>query len=99
MAVLALLAALLAGRPPPGSNSALVAFAPGSRPSTGTNAARHSSLPILWIDPKGRMMIVALDPPQAIRAFYAHGAMLVTRSPILAGCASDGGRVRSRLNR
>ena len=88
LSLLALLAAPLAALPQSGSSSALVLFAPASTAATAVNAALEARAPILWIDPDGRMMAVSLEAPAAGARLYANGALLVTRSPALAGCAA-----------
>lgn len=88
LALLALLAAPLAALPQPGTSSALVLFAPGSSAGKAFNAALHADAPVLWVDPQGRMMAVSLAAPEASARLYAAGALLVTRSPALAGCAA-----------
>ena len=86
VAVLALVAAPLAALPQRNARSALVVFAPGATAATALNAARGARAGILWVDPAGRMMAVALDQPGTTARLYRGGALLVTRSPALAGC-------------
>ncbi|MDP8914651.1 MAG: DUF2243 domain-containing protein [Pseudomonadota bacterium] len=88
LSILALIAAPLAALPVPGSSSALVLFAPGTTPGTAMNAVLASKARLLWADKDGRMMAVALDPLTGSAPLYRAGAMLVTRSPMLAGCAA-----------
>jgi uncharacterized membrane protein len=88
LSILALIAAPLAALPVPGSNSALVLFAPGTRPATAMNAILASNARLLWADKDGRIMAVALDAKTGSAPLYRAGAMLVTRSPMLAGCAA-----------
>ncbi|HEX8444878.1 MAG TPA: DUF2243 domain-containing protein [Allosphingosinicella sp.] len=88
LALLALIAAPLAALPPRGSRSAIVLFAPGTPPGAQVNAILSSGGRLIWADPRGRMMAVELQTDQDGRALYRAGAMLVTRSPLLAGCAA-----------
>jgi uncharacterized membrane protein len=88
LSILALLAAPLAALPVPGSRSALILFGPGTSPAAAMNAVLASDARLLWADEDGRMMAVALDPKGGSAPFYRAGAMLVTRSPMLAGCAA-----------
>ena len=88
LSLLALVAAPLAARPVPGSDSALVLLAPGARPAGAINALLAAQGRILWIDPSGRVMAVALDRDAGTGTLYRAGALLVTRSPMLAGCAA-----------
>ena len=87
-AVLALVCAGLALRPPPGSRSALVLLPPAGRAADAVNLARAAGAPLLWADPAGRMLIVDLDRKDAEAALYRAGALFVTRSPAVAGCAA-----------
>jgi uncharacterized membrane protein len=86
LALLAIIAAPVAALPPPGSSSALVLFAPGVPAGAQLNAVLASGGRLLWADPGGRMMAVELDPRSGSGALYRAGALLVTRSPLLAGC-------------
>ena len=88
LALLVLVAAPLAARPQPNAASALVLLAPGSTQATAVNAAMDAGAPILWIDPAGRMMAVAATDAGTSRKLYAAGALFVTTSPALAGCAA-----------
>ena len=88
LALLALIAAPLASLPPPGTKSALVLFGPNASPARALGAAVAAEAPILWVDPHGRMMAVALDGAGTRERLYGAGALLVTRSPALAGCAA-----------
>ena len=88
LGLLALVAAPIASLPIRGTNTALVIFAPGTRPAVAFNAAIAAEAPILWIEPHGRMMAVALPNSSAPSRLYRAGALLVTRSPALAGCAA-----------
>jgi uncharacterized membrane protein len=88
LSLLVLAAAPLAALPIPGSTSALVLLGPGARQGATINALLAADGRILWIDPAGRMMAVALDPNAATSGLYRAGALLVTRSPMLAGCAA-----------
>lgn len=89
LALLALVAAPLAALPQPNANTAIAYFPPGARPAVAVNAAVSSRAGILWIDPDGRMMAVALTDPDTVRRLYRAGALLVTRSPAVAGCAAS----------
>ncbi|HEX8401287.1 MAG TPA: DUF2243 domain-containing protein [Allosphingosinicella sp.] len=87
VACLALVAAPWAALPPAGSRSALVLFAPGTSQGDQINAVRAAGGRLLWADSGGRLMAVELAPAGG-SALYGAGAMLVTRSPLLAGCAA-----------
>jgi uncharacterized membrane protein len=88
LSVLALIAAPLAALPQPGSNIAIAFFRPGSSPAVAVNAAISAEAGILWIDPAGRMIAVSRPQPRAVNGLYRAGAVLVTRSPAIAGCAA-----------
>ena len=88
LGLLAVAGGTLAARPQPNSNTALVLFAPGSTQTGAFNAAQAAGTPILWMDPRGKMMAVSLSDHAAARLLYDNGALLVTRSPALAGCSA-----------
>jgi uncharacterized membrane protein len=88
LALLAVGSAALAARPQPNGGSALVVLAPGSSAGDALDVARAADARILWVDPAGRLMAVAIDE-EARDRLYSAGAWLVTRSPALAGCAAS----------
>jgi uncharacterized membrane protein len=88
LALLATGAAMLAARPQPNVDSALVFFAPGAGVGTAFAAAAAAGTPVIWMDPRGRMMAVSAQGPAADALLYRAGALFVTRSPALAGCAA-----------
>jgi uncharacterized membrane protein len=88
LVVVALLGAAMAARPAPNSRTALVFFAPGTSAGAAINVAGDAGVALTWMDPRGRMIAVALEDPDAERRLYRAGALLVTRSPILAGCGT-----------
>ena len=88
LSLLALVAAPLAALPVPGGGGALVVWAPGVGTGPAINAVLAAGGRILWADPDGRMMAVALDPDAGTAGLHRAGALLVTRSPMLAGCAA-----------
>ncbi len=88
LALLALIAAPLAAVPVPGSRSALVLFAPGTSAGGQLNAVLDSGGRLLWADPDGGMMAVELAGRSGTAPLYRAGALLVTRSPLLAGCVA-----------
>jgi uncharacterized membrane protein len=87
LSLLAVAAAPLAALPQPNADTALVLMNPGATAADAVNLARSAGAPALWIDPDGRMMAVAIRGGAASR-LYGGGAMFVTRSPALAGCAA-----------
>jgi len=89
LSVAALLAAPFAALPPRGTSTALVLFAPGSSAADAVNAAIAARAPILWADPAGRMLAVSIPDAAASQRLYRAGALLVTRSPAVAGCAAS----------
>ena len=88
LGLLALVGGALAARPQPNSDTALVFLAPGSTQAIAFNAALASGAPIVWMDRRGRMMAVSLAGGSSEQLLYHSGALLVTRSPVLAGCAA-----------
>lgn len=88
LAVLAVAGGALAARPQPNSSTALVFLAPGASQGRAFETAIAAEVSIVWMDPAARIMAVSLDRPDAERALYRNGALLVTRSPALAGCSA-----------
>jgi uncharacterized membrane protein len=88
LSLLVLAAASAAALPAPGANGALVVFQPGTTAASAVNAALAADAPILWVDTKAGLMAVALGPDSRVSDLYRGGALLVTRSPALAGCAA-----------
>jgi uncharacterized membrane protein len=88
ISLLSLVAAPLAALPQPNSDTAVVLFAPGTSPATAINAAMAAGTPIIWADPAGRVLALSMPEGKGTAALYGNGAMLVTRSPALAGCAA-----------
>jgi uncharacterized membrane protein len=84
----ALIAAPLAARPAPGSDGALILVTPG-RMGMLLSAAVEAGAPVVWIDPRGRMIAVQLEQPGTTARLYRAGALLVGRSPSLAGCVAS----------
>jgi uncharacterized membrane protein len=85
LGLLAVSAASLASLPVPGSNTALVILKPGSKPAGAINAALAAGAPILWMDARRGLLAVRTGEGSEF-GFYKAGALLVTRSPALAGC-------------
>jgi len=88
LSITALVAAPLASLPQPGTNSAVVLFRPGTSAGAALSAVTAADARILWTDREGGMMALALGRPGSTAALYRGGALLVTRSPALAGCAA-----------
>ncbi|HEV2567086.1 DUF2243 domain-containing protein [Sphingomonas sp.] len=85
---LALIAAPLASLPAPGSTSALVVFPHSYGAANALNAVISSHSGILWADTAGRFVAVRLQDDSSAKQLYQSGALLVTRSPALAGCVA-----------
>ncbi|MGF7151984.1 putative membrane protein [Sphingomonas zeicaulis] len=88
LAMLALAGAGGAARPVKDTRTAIVLFTPGTSPGEGLDAAANARVRAIWVDPRGRMMAVSLDDQGAEQRLYRQGALLVTRSPVLAGCGT-----------
>jgi uncharacterized membrane protein len=87
--LLALLAAPIASLPTSGSSSALVVFPPSYSVATSMNSVLSSRSGILWAETNGRFVAVRLYDDSATAQLYRSGALLVTRSPALAGCVAS----------
>jgi len=86
LAFVALGSGTLAARPVPNATTMIVVFRPGSSLADALNAAGDAGTPVTWIDPKGRIMAIPVGDRDIERRLYDAGALLVTRSPALAGC-------------
>jgi len=89
-ALLAAVAAPLAALPQGDGRTALVIFRPGVTAGEAFNAVFAANGRIIWADPDGRMIAIRFEGPSATASLYRDGALLVTQSPILAGCAAFG---------
>ena len=85
LALLLVAAAPVANIPQQGG-STLVVFRPDIGPAAAVNAIVAAGGAILMIDPEGGFAVVSLDPEVSRLPLYRAGALLVTRSPVLAGC-------------
>jgi hypothetical protein len=85
VAVLVVTAGTIAALPRPGPQTAVVLLPPGSTAGDSFSAAVEAGTPVVWADPAGGLMIVRLQRGTQAKLYRA-GAMLVTRSPVLAGC-------------
>ena len=63
-------------------------FAPGASPATAINAVVAANGRIIWMNPRATMIAVRLESSSGVGTLYRSGALLVTRSPVLAGCVS-----------
>lgn len=84
--VVALVAALqIANIPVAGSNT-LVVFRPDVQVASEIDAIRAANARIVMIEPEGGFAVVRMAEDSSRLPFYRAGALLVTRSPALAGC-------------
>ncbi len=88
LTLLALVAAPIASLPVPNSRTAVVLFGSNTPPTVAYMAAVSAGVPVMWINGRSTIMAVELDQPGATARLYKAGALLVTRSPALAGCAA-----------
>ena len=88
LSLLAIVAAPLAALPVPGSDGAVMLMRPGAGAGPAISAALAADARILWIDRGGRTMALSLPRTADTGSLYRAGALLVTRSPMLAGCAA-----------
>jgi uncharacterized membrane protein len=86
----AVLSAHSAALPPPASSAALVVLRPGVSASDFLDGLSETRAGILWADPSGAVWTVRLESGRDARALYAHGALLVTASPVVLGCLAWG---------
>lgn len=88
LAIAAVLAGTLATLPARGlGDQALVLFAPGVRPAAAYDALAGAGARIAWVDRSGALWAVRFDGPTPSPLALRHdGALLVSRSALLAGC-------------
>lgn len=87
IALLATAAAVVSAAPPRAGKTTLVLFSPSTqRGEAITAVVAHSR--IIWADPDARMFAVILDRPDGSAALRRAGALIVTRSPLVAGCVA-----------
>jgi uncharacterized membrane protein len=72
--------------PQPGERSTLVVTAPG-RSVDVLNSALASGARLKWLDSDAGILLITEMQPRMDAALYRTGALFVTRSPALAGCA------------
>lgn len=83
---LALLTAVpLASLPVPGGGT-LIVLRPGAGAGATIDAVMHAGGSLILIDPEGAFVLAELPASTDRLPFYSAGAMLVTRSPAIAGC-------------
>jgi uncharacterized membrane protein len=82
----ALAGAVLIGNMPAASGTTLVVFRPDVGPAGAINAIVGAGGAIVMIDPEGGFAVVRMAAEGSALPLYRAGALLVTRSPALAGC-------------
>jgi uncharacterized membrane protein len=82
----ALIGAVLIGNMPAAGGSTLVVFRPDVGPARAINAIIGARGAIVMIDPDGGFAVVRMAAGESTLPLYRAGALLVTRSPALAGC-------------
>jgi uncharacterized membrane protein len=86
MVVAVLAAGTVAALPTSQQNTVMVLFGPGVTSAEAFAALGEVDARVAWIDPSERLWAVHLGDDASAAAFYRHGALLVSRSPIIAGC-------------
>jgi len=87
-AALTILAAAAAALPPAGRTTTLVLFRQGTGSAAAFEAVAAVEGRIVWADPSGAMLAVEPGPETDLRRLYAYGALLVSSSPVVAGCVA-----------
>lgn len=88
LGIAALLGGAWASLPPPDTSTALVLFPAGGGSVAAFQAAHAADAAVLWMNPEGTIAAVDVSQPSATTLLYRSGALLVTRSPALAGCVA-----------
>lgn len=78
-------AAPVASIPSP-DGTTLIVFRPGTGAATALNAIVAADGAVVAMDPEGAYAVVKLGKERSTLSLYRAGALLVTRSPALAGC-------------
>jgi uncharacterized membrane protein len=86
LAVLAVAGGTVATLPPPGGARTALAVFPAGRPAQAFAAVAAIDGRVIWTDRSGGLMAVRLARADDAGRLYAGGALLVSRSPALAGC-------------
>ena len=81
-----LVAGPVAALPPPDVTAVMVLFKPGTSAESMLAAVADVEGRILWTDASGDLWTVDLDDPGKARAFYRHGALLVSNTMGPSGC-------------
>jgi uncharacterized membrane protein len=76
----------LATLPPPDVTAVMVLFKPGTSAEAMLAAVADVKGRIIWTDASGDLWAVDLDDPGKARAFYRHGALLVSNTMVPSGC-------------
>lgn len=84
---LVLASGILAAHPQPGAGSSLILFRPDVTLGAAYNAVLATNGRISWVDSRRGMMIAVLEDGASAQ-LYRSGALFITRSPALAGCAT-----------
>jgi uncharacterized membrane protein len=82
----ALLAAVPIANMPTADGGTLVVFRPDVGPARAINAIMDAKAAIVLMDPEAGFAVVRMAPDSQRLPLYQAGALLVTRSPALAGC-------------
>jgi uncharacterized membrane protein len=87
-----LLGAIPVANLPARDGSAVVVFRPDVSAGRAANAIVDAGARIVMLDPEGGFAVVRLAEAGSTLPLYRAGALLVTRSPALAGCLAFSGR-------
>jgi uncharacterized membrane protein len=86
LALAVLVAGPVAALPPPDVTAVMVLFKPGTSAEAMLTAVADVGGRIIWTDASGDLWAVDLDDPGKARAFYRHGALLVSNTMVPSGC-------------
>ncbi|WP_309083913.1 DUF2243 domain-containing protein [Chelativorans sp.] len=86
VAVLAILSGAAAALPPSQGSTVLVVFRPGLSPEQALVAIAGVDGRLMWSDSSDQVWAVALPEGAGVLDLYRDGALLVSGSPVLAGC-------------
>jgi len=88
IAALAIVAGPVAALPPAGGTTTMVLFRPGTSAAQSFAAVAEIDGRVLWADPSGEFLAIEGGSSGQSWRLYGHGALLVSSSPIVAGCVA-----------
>ncbi|WP_028034093.1 DUF2243 domain-containing protein [Chelativorans sp. J32] len=86
LSVFALVSGAAAALPPADNGNVLVVFRPGVSPAQALSAVTEIDGRLIWSDKSDQLWAIALPRDASVWPLYRNGALLVSGSPVVAGC-------------